>query len=267
MTFIASVNGTALAVFGVVVGVTMIITYIASKRISTATDFWAAGRALTGPQNGLAIAGDYMSAASFLGIAGLIFVFGFDGFLYCVGFLVAFLAVLFLIAEQMRNAGKYTFADVLAYRMKQPPARAAAALGTLAVVAFYLIAQMVGAGVIIEGLVGISFPWAVVLTGAFMVTYIVLGGMLATSWVQIIKAVLMLTCGVVLTVWVLSRIGWNPIDLFTRRPRRVVRRRCVPAAGPVPVDPARHGVARPRARARHGGAAAHPDAVLHRPDR
>jgi len=215
MTVIASVNGTALAVFGIVVGVTMIITYIASKRIATATDFWAAGRALTGPQNGLAIAGDYMSAASFLGIAGLIFVFGFDGFLYCVGFLVAFLAVLFLLAEQMRNAGKYTFADVLAYRLKQPPARAAAALGTLAVVAFYLIAQMVGAGVIIEGLVGISFPWAVILTGAFMVTYIVMGGMLATSWVQIIKAVLMLTCGVVLTVWVLSELGWNPINLFT----------------------------------------------------
>jgi len=122
--------------------------------------------------------------------------------------------VLFLLAEQMRNSGKYTFADVLAYRMKQPPARAAAALGTLSVVAFYLIAQMVGAGVIIEALVGISFPWAVVLTGAFMVTYIVLGGMLATSWVQIIKAVLMLTCGIVLTVWVLSEIGWNPIHLF-----------------------------------------------------
>src|SRR3954471_10286217 len=214
MTYIASVNGTALAVFGVVVGVTMIITYIASKRIATATDFWAAGRTLTGPQNGLAIAGDYMSAASFLGIAGLIFVFGFDGFLYCVGFLVAFLAVLFLLAEQMRNSGKYTFADVLSYRMKQPPARAAAALGTLSVVAFYLIAQMVGAGVLIEGLVGISFPLAVILTGAFMVTYIVFGGMLATSWVQIIKAVLMLTCGVVLTVWVLAEIGWNPIDLF-----------------------------------------------------
>src|SRR3954463_4020508 len=218
MTYIASVNGTALAVFGVVVGVTMIITYIASRRISTATDFWAAGRALTGPQNGLAIAGDYMSAASFLGIAGLIFVFGFDGFLYCVGFLVAFLAVLFLLAEQMRNSGKYTFADTLAFRLKQPPARTAAALGTLSVVAFYLIAQMVGAGVIIEALVGISFPWAVILTGAFMVTYIVFGGMLATSWVQIIKAVLMLTCGVVLTVWVLSEIGWNPIDLFRDAP-------------------------------------------------
>ena len=215
MTVIAAVNETALAVFAVIVGVTMLVTYVASKRISTATDFWAAGRTLTGPQNGLAIAGDYMSAASFLGIAGLIFLFGFDGFLYCVGFLVAFLAVLFLIAEQMRNSGKYTFADVLAYRLKQRPARAAAALGTLAVVAFYLIAQMVGAGVIIEGLVGISFPIAVILTGAFMIIYIVLGGMLATSWVQIIKAVLMLSCGVVLTVWVLSEIGWNPLHLFT----------------------------------------------------
>jgi cation/acetate symporter len=213
-TYLASVNHTALAVFAIVVGVTMVVTYVASKRISTATDFWAAGRALTGPQNGLAIAGDYMSAASFLGIAGLIFLFGFDGFLYCVGFLVAFLAVLFLIAEQMRNSGKYTFADVMAYRLKQGPARAAAALGTLAVVAFYLIAQMVGAGVIIEGLVGITFPIAVIITGAFMIIYIVAGGMLATSWVQIIKAVLMLSCGVVLTVWVLARIGWNPIDLF-----------------------------------------------------
>src|SRR4029450_5017897 len=167
-TYLASVNEKALAVFAVVVGVTMIVTYIASKRISTATDFWAAGRTLTGPQNGLAIAGDYMSAASFLGIAGLIFVFGFDGFLYCVGFLGAFLAGLFVLAGEVRNARKYTFADVLAYRLKQPPARTAAALGTLAVVAFYLIAQMVGAGVLIQALVGIGFSLAVVLTGAVM---------------------------------------------------------------------------------------------------
>src|SRR5215212_3630602 len=213
-SYIASVNGTALAVFAIVVGVTMVITYIASKRIATATDFWAAGRALTGPQNGLAIAGDYMSAASFLGIAGLIFVFGFDGFLYCVGFLVAFLAVLFLLAEQMRNSGKYTFADVLSYRLKQPPARSAAALGTLAVVAFYLIAQMVGAGVLIEALVGIKFSVSVIAVGAFMLIYVVAGGMLATSWVQIIKAVLMLLGIIVMSVFVLERIGWNPIDLF-----------------------------------------------------
>ena len=156
-TYLAAVNETALAVFAVVVGVTMVVTYFASKRVSTATDFWAAGRGLTGPQNGFAIAGDYMSAASFLGIAGLIFLFGFDGFLYSVGFLVAFLTVLFLLAERMRNSGKYTIADALAYRLKQKPARAAAALGTLSVVAFYLIAQMVGAGVLIEALVGIDF--------------------------------------------------------------------------------------------------------------
>jgi cation/acetate symporter len=214
MTVIAAVNETALAVFAVVVGVTLVVTYFASKRVATATDFWAAGRGLTGPQNGFAIAGDYMSAASFLGIAGLIFLFGFDGFLYSVGFLVAFLTVLFLLAERMRNSGKYTIADTLAFRMKQKPARAAAALGTLSVVAFYLIAQMVGAGVLIEGLVGIDFWLAVVLTGTFMIIYIVAGGMLATSWVQIIKAFLLMGAAIVMTIWVLSKIGWNPIDLF-----------------------------------------------------
>jgi cation/acetate symporter len=220
MTLIAAVNETALGVFAIVVGVTLVVTYFASKRVSTATDFWAAGRGLTGPQNGFAIAGDYMSAASFLGIAGLIFLFGFDGFLYSVGFLVAFLTVLFLLAERMRNSGKFTIADVLAFRLREQPARAAAALGTLSVVAFYLIAQMVGAGVLIEGLVGIDFWLAVVLTGAFMVIYIVAGGMLATSWVQIIKAFLLMSATIVMTIWVLAEIGWNPIDLFTESQAR-----------------------------------------------
>ena len=155
-----------------------------------------------------------MSAASFLGIAGLIFLFGFDGFLYSVGFLVAFLTVLFLLGERMRNSGKYTIADVLSFRMKQRPARAAAALGTLAVAGFYLIAQMVGAGVLINALVGIGFELAVVITGAFMIIYIVAGGMLATSWVQIIKAVLLMTATIVLTLFVLGKVGWNPVDLF-----------------------------------------------------
>src|ERR687895_1117652 len=150
MTYFAEINETALSIFGVVVAVTLIVTYFASKRVTSATDFWAAGRGLTGPQNGFAIAGDYMSAASFLGIAGLIFLFGFDGFLYSVGFLVAFLTVLFLLGERMRNSGKYTIADTLAYRMNERPARAAAALGTLAVAGFFLIAQMVGAGVLIN---------------------------------------------------------------------------------------------------------------------
>src|ERR687894_129594 len=215
MTFFAAdVNELALGIFAIVVAITLGITYWASKRVTSATDFWAAGRGLTGVQNGFAIAGDYMSAASFLGIAGLIYLFGFDGFLYSVGFLVAFLTVLFLLAERMRNSGKYTIADTLAFRLKRQPARAAAALGTLTVVAFYLIAQMVGAGVLIEGLVDIDFALAVILTGAFMVTYIILGGMLATSWVQIIKAGLLMTAAVVMTVWVLVELGGNPIDLF-----------------------------------------------------
>ena len=151
-----------------------------------------------------------MSAASFLGIAGLIFLFGFDGFLYSVGFLVAFLTVLFLLAERMRNSGKYTIADVLSFRMNERPARTAAALGTLSVVAFYLIAQMVGAGVLIEALVGISFELSVILTGTFMLIYVVAGGMLATTWVQIIKAVMLMTATTVLTIIVLVEDGLEP---------------------------------------------------------
>jgi cation/acetate symporter len=216
MTYFADVNELALGIFAIVVAITLAVTYFASKRVTSATDFWAAGRGLTGVQNGFAIAGDYMSAASFLGIAGLIFLFGFDGFLYSVGFLVAFLTVLFLLGERMRNSGKYTIADVLSFRMKQRPARAAAALGTLAVAGFYLIAQMVGAGVLINALVGIGFELAVVITGAFMIIYIVAGGMLATSWVQIIKAILLMTATTVLTLFVLGKVGWNPVDLFTQ---------------------------------------------------
>src|SRR5918997_5125364 len=201
-------NVEALVIFGVVVAITLVITYWASKRTKDTTTFWAAGRGITGAQNGFAIAGDYMSAASFLGIAGLIFLFGFDGFLYSVGFLVAFLTVLLLLAERMRNSGKYTIADVLSFRLNEKPARAAAALGTLSVAGFYLIAQMVGAGVLIQALVGIDFWLSVVITGAFMLVYVVAGGMLATSWVQIIKAVLLMTAAVVLSLFVLNEIGW-----------------------------------------------------------
>ena len=153
---LAEVNVEAVAIFGVVVAITLGITYWASKRTTDATTFWAAGRGITGVQNGFAIAGDYMSAASFLGIAGLIFLFGFDGFLYSVGFLVAFLIVLYLLAERMRNAGKFTIADVLSFRLNERPARVAAALGTLVVAGFYLIAQMVGAGALIQALVGVE---------------------------------------------------------------------------------------------------------------
>lgn len=213
---LADVNVEALAIFAVVLAITLGITFWASKRMTGADSFYAAGRSITGFQNGLAISGDYLSAASFLGIAGLIYLYGFDGFLYSVGFLVAFLTVMFLLAERMRNAGKYTIADVLSFRLKQRPARTAAALGTLAVVAFYLIAQMVGAGVLIQALVGIDFAIAVIITGVFMLCYVVFGGMLATTWVQIIKAVLLMIGIVVMSVFVLERVGWNPIDIFNQ---------------------------------------------------
>ena len=212
----ADVNELALSIFAIVVAITLVITYLASKRMASATDFWAAGRGITGVQNGFAISGDYMSAASFLGIAGLIYLYGFDGFLYSVGFLVAFLTVLFLLSERMRNSGKFTMADVLSYRLNQRPARAAAALGTLAVAGFYLIAQMVGAGVLIEALVGIDFSLSVVVTGIFMLTYVIFGGMLATTWVQIIKAILLMSATIVLSLFVLERVGWNPIELFNQ---------------------------------------------------
>jgi len=213
---VAAINWTAFSVFLVILLITLAITYWASRRAQSAAGFYAAGRQITGSQNGLAIAGDYLSAASFLGIAGLIYIYGFDGFLYSIGFLVAFLTVMFLLAERMRNAGKYTIADVLSFRLRERPARTAAALGTLAVASFYLIAQMVGAGVLIQALVGISFTPAVIITGACMLAYVVFGGMVATTWVQIIKAVLLMTGIVVMSVFVLGRVGFNPIELFNR---------------------------------------------------
>jgi cation/acetate symporter len=216
MILFADINVEAVVIFAIVLSITLGITFWASKRATSAVGFYAAGRQITGAQNGLAISGDYLSAASFLGIAGLIFLYGFDGFLYSVGFLVAFLTVMFLLAERMRNAGKFTIADVLAFRLRERPARTAAALGTLAVVAFYLIAQMVGAGVLIQALVGIDFTWAVLLTGGFMLCYVVFGGMVATTWVQIIKAVLLMAGIIVMSVFVLAKVGFNPIELFNR---------------------------------------------------
>src|ERR1044072_1997857 len=216
MILVADVNGEALVIFGIVIAITLGITYWASKRAQGTVGFYAAGRQITGPQNGIAISGDYLSAASFLGIAGLIFLFGFDGFLSSIGFLVAFLTVMFLLAERMRNAGKFTIADVLAFRLRERPARTAAALGTLAVVAFYLIAQMVGAGVLIQALVGIDFTLAVILTGIFMLCYVIFGGMLATTWVQIVKAVLLMAGIIVMSLFVLGKVGFNPIELFNK---------------------------------------------------
>jgi cation/acetate symporter len=212
----AGVKTLPLAIFAVVLAGTLVITWWAARRTSTATEFWAAGRSITGLQNGWAIAGDYMSASSFLGFAGLVFLFGVDAFVSLMAALVAFLPVLLFLAERMRNSGKFTLADVLAFRLRERPARMAAAVGTLAVVLVYLVAQMVGAGVLIQALIGISFTPAVILVGALMLAYVIFGGMLATTWVQIIKAGLLMTAGVVLTIMVLAKVGFSPGELFTR---------------------------------------------------
>ncbi len=212
----AEQNPLVLPVFGVLLVVTLVITYIASKRTRSLTQFFTAGRGISGRANGLAIAGDYMSAASFLGIAGLIYLYGFDGFVYSVGFLVAFLTVLFLLAERMRNSGKYTIADVLSFRLRERPARMAAALGTLVVAAFYLIAQMVGAGAVIDKLTPLGFEVAVVVTGLLMLVYVIFGGMLATTYVQIVKAVLLIAGALAMSAFVLYRVGFNPVELFNQ---------------------------------------------------
>ncbi|HEX2044442.1 MAG TPA: sodium/solute symporter, partial [Gaiellaceae bacterium] len=207
-------DATAIAFFGAFIVVALAISYWAARRTRTTEHFYAAGHNISGFQNGLALAGDYMSAASFLGIAGLVALFGFDGLIYSIGFLVGWPIVLFLIAEPLRNLGKYTFADVVAYRLRQAPVRVAAAVGTLSVVVFYLIAQMVGAGSLITLMFGLDYWLAVVIVGAVMLTLILVGGMIATTWVQIVKAVLLLGGALVLAIWVLSKFGMNPLELF-----------------------------------------------------
>src|SRR5579872_7385151 len=195
-----------LIMFLVFIAITLGITYWASKRSAGANAYFAASRQIKGWQNGIAVAGDYMSAASFLGIAGIIAFQGYDGFLFSVGWLVAYLTVLLIVAEPLRNAGKYTMADVLAYRLKARPVRAMASLSTLTVSSLYMIAQMIGAGTLVALLLkgsGISFNWAVVGVGVLMVTYVVFGGMLATTWVQIVKAVLLIAGTIFLSVLVM----------------------------------------------------------------
>ena len=204
----------ALGMFLAFVGVTLIITYFSARKATGSAAYFAAGRSITGWQNGLAVAGDYMSAASFLGISGIICLKGYDGFMYSVGFLVAYLTVLFIVAEPLRNAGKYTMADLLAYRMSPRPVRAMASLSTLTVSTFYMIAQMVGAGGIIKVLIGIEFVPAVIGVGVLMLVYVVFGGMLATTWVQIIKAILLM-CGAFALSWmVLAKHDFSLATFF-----------------------------------------------------
>ncbi|ELU1438037.1 TPA: cation/acetate symporter ActP [Providencia rettgeri] len=208
------INIQAIIMFLLFVGFTLYITYWASKRTRSRSDYYTAGGKITGFQNGMAIAGDFMSAASFLGISALVYTSGYDGLIYSIGFLIGWPIILFLIAERLRNLGRYTFADVASYRLKQRPIRILSAVGSLVVVALYLIAQMVGAGKLIELLFGLNYHVAVVIVGILMVLYVLFGGMLATTWVQIIKAILLLAGATFMAVMVMKHVGFNFNTLF-----------------------------------------------------
>ncbi|MEE9356637.1 MAG: cation acetate symporter [Methylococcaceae bacterium] len=207
-------NLSAVIMFLIFVAATLAITYWAAKRNRTASDHYTAGGNITGFQNGLAIAGDYMSAASFLGISGLVYLSGYDGLIYSIGFLIGWPLILFLIAERLRNLGRYTFADVASYRLGQLPIRTLSAFGSLTVVALYLVAQMVGAGKLIQLLFGLPYELAVVLVGILMILYVTFGGMLATTWVQIIKAALLLSGASFMAFMVLKHVGFDLNILF-----------------------------------------------------
>jgi cation/acetate symporter len=215
-------RGLTITLFLIFVAITLAITIWASRQTKTATDFYAGGRQFSGFQNGMAIGGDYMSAASFLGIAGLIALFGYDGFLYSIGFLVAWLVALLLVAEYLRNSGRYTMADVLAFRMRQRPVRTAASVSTIVVSIFYLIAQMVGAGALVSLLLGIKADTTflgmdadtakvatIILVGALMIIYVVVGGMKGTTYVQIVKAIMLMTGALIMTILVLAHYKFN----------------------------------------------------------
>ena len=209
-------NWTAIIMFLLFVSGTLYITYWAARRTQSASDFYTGGGGITGFQNGLAIAGDYMSAASFLGISAMVYEKGYDGLIYSMGFLVGWPVILFLVAERLRNLGKFTFADVASYRLQQTPVRTFAATGTLVVVALCLIAQMVGAGKLIQLLFGLDYSTAVILVGVLMVMYVMFGGMLATTWVQIIKAVILLSGASFMAFMVMASVGFSPEVLFQK---------------------------------------------------
>jgi cation/acetate symporter len=235
-----STNWTAILMFGTFVVGTLWITKWAAAKTKSAADFYTAGGGITGFQNGLAIAGDYMSAASFLGISAAVMASGYDGLIYSIGFLVGWPVITFLLAERLRNLGKFTFADVAGYRFKQAPIRAFAASGTLVVVAFYLIAQMVGAGQLIKLLFGLEYWMAVVIVGALMMVYVLFGGMTATTWVQIIKACLLLCGGTFMAIMVLAQFGFSPEALFAKGV--AVKTAIAEAGGKTPEEAAKAGL-------------------------
>jgi cation/acetate symporter len=230
-------NWTAIAMFAIFVGATLWITKWAAAKTKSAADFYTAGGGITGFQNGLAIAGDYMSAASFLGISGLVFASGFDGLIFSIGWLVGWPVITFLMAERLRNLGKFTFADVASYRFAQTPIRSFAATGTLVVVAFYMIAQMVGAGQLIKVLFGLEYIYAVILVGVIMMMYVLFGGMTATTWVQIIKAVMLLSGATFMAAAVLWQFGFSPEALFAKAVEVHAKHDAIMAPGALITDP------------------------------
>ena len=222
--------------FLAVVALTIGITFWASRQTRGTADFYAGGRSFSGFQNGLAISGDYMSAASFLGISGAIALAGYDGFLYSIGFLVAWLVALLLVAEMLRNSGRYTMADQLAFRMRQRPVRTAAATSTVVVSIFYLLAQMVGAGTLVALLLGVESQavknFVIFGVGALMIFYVTVGGMKGTTWVQIVKAVLLMAGSALIVVLVLAKFDFNLSDLLGSRGRQLRHGSGVPRARP-----------------------------------
>jgi cation/acetate symporter len=233
-------NWVAIGMFAAFVAGTLYITKWAATKTKSAADFYTGGGGITGFQNGLAIAGDYMSAASFLGISAAVMANGYDGLIYSIGFLVGWPVITFLMAERLRNLGKFTFADVAGYRFQQTPIRAFAASGTLVVVAFYLIAQMVGAGQLIKLLFGLEYWMAVVIVGCLMMIYVLFGGMTATTWVQIIKACLLLAGVTFMAFMVLAQYGFSPEALFAKAVE--VKTAIATSAGKTPEEAAKAGL-------------------------
>ena len=230
-------NWTAISMFAIFVGGTLFITKWAASKTKTAADFYTGGGGITGFQNGLAIAGDYMSAASFLGISGLVFANGFDGLIFSIGWLVGWPIITFLMAERLRNLGKFTFADVASYRFAQTPVRVFAASASLVIVAFYMIAQMVGAGQLIKVLFGLEYMYAEILVGIVMMMYVLFGGMTATTWVQIIKACMLLCGATFMAVSVLLQFGFSPELLFAKAVEVHSKHDAIMAPGALIKDP------------------------------
>jgi cation/acetate symporter len=214
-TSLGTPTAASIGFFFAIIAVTLVITYFAARKTKTSSEFYAAGRSVSALQNGFALAGDYMSAASFLGISGMVALSGYDGMIYATGWLVGWPALMFLVAEPLRNLGKFTFADVVAFRLRNRPVRIAAAIGGILTVLFYTIAQMVGSGSLVAMMFGLRYEYAEIIVGAVMLAYVLFGGMLATTWVQIIKAGLLLFGVTLLTGLTLNQFGWSPTNLYS----------------------------------------------------